>query len=99
MLGRSSQGAKVDLHLSSCQIGDGWCVTAIGHVNHVDARHHLEKLTGDMVRAANASRCHGELAWAGFSVGDKLGTCPGCKQRIDLHDKLIAFADVASKSV
>ena len=46
--------AKYDLHLSAEQIGQRGRRTAIGHVNHVDAGHHLEQLAGDMLRA---SRC------------------------------------------
>ena len=40
------------LHLSAEQIGQ--VTAAIGHVDHVDAGHHLEQLAGDM---AARSRC------------------------------------------
>ena len=48
------RGAEHDLHLSAEQIGQRGRPAAIGHVNHVDAGHHLEQLAGNMGRG---SRC------------------------------------------
>ena len=42
-----------DLHLSAEQIGKRRRRAAIGHVNHVDAGHHLEQLAGHMGAAAD----------------------------------------------
>ena len=39
-----------DLHLSAEQIGQRRPTTAIRHVDHVDAGHHLEQLARDMGR-------------------------------------------------
>ena len=41
---------QMNLHLSAEQIGQRGRVAAIGHVDHVDAGHHLEQLAGDMGR-------------------------------------------------
>ena len=39
---------KVGLYLSGQQIGQCRCATAIWHVNHLDARHHLEQFAAQM---------------------------------------------------
>ena len=49
------------------------CLAAIGHVQHVDAGHHLEQLAGHMRRGPIAGRRHGELARIGLGVGDQRG--------------------------
>jgi hypothetical protein len=33
---------NITLHLSADEIGQRGRLTAVGHVNHVDARHHFE---------------------------------------------------------
>src|SRR5262245_5983537 len=57
------QSHETDLHLSSDQISHHLTSTTIGHVSHVDTRHHLEQLAGDM----------GELPLP----GDAIVTLPG----------------------
>src|SRR5262249_15602347 len=42
-----------DLHLPAEQIGKRGYAAAIGHVQHVDASHHLEQLARDMCAASN----------------------------------------------
>ena len=43
-------GGEHDLHLPAEQIVERRPATTIGHVNHVDAGHHLEQLAGQMGR-------------------------------------------------
>ena len=43
-------GGEHDLHLPAEQVGQRGPGAAIGHVNHVDAGHHLEQLAGHMSR-------------------------------------------------
>ena len=50
-------GVEHDLHLPAEQIGHR-SSTAIGHVHHVDAGHHLEQLAGHVGRGADAGRRH-----------------------------------------
>src|SRR5262249_48685170 len=43
------------------------------HVNHVDARHQLEQLAGDMLDGAVASRSHVEFPRVGLGIGNQFG--------------------------
>jgi regulator of RNase E activity RraA len=54
------------------QVGQRSHRAAIRHVLHVDARHHLEHLAGDVARAANARRGHVQLAGLGLGHRDEL---------------------------
>ena len=65
--------AEHDLHLSADQVGERGRAAAIGHVNHVDAGHHLEQLAGHMGRGPDAGRRHVDLARIGLGIGDELG--------------------------
>ena len=47
-LDRRGQGAEHHLHLAADQIGQRGRAAAIGHVQHIDAGHHLEQFAGDM---------------------------------------------------
>ena len=49
VLDRRGHGIEHDLHLPAEQIGQRGRRAAIGHVDHVDAGHHLEQLAGHMV--------------------------------------------------
>ena len=40
-------------------------------MHQIDAGHELEQLAGDMLRAADAGRCHVDLARIGFGIGDE----------------------------
>ena len=53
---------------------------AIGHVNHVDAGHHLEQLARHVRWRAGAGRGHADLARIGLGVGDELGDRFGRKR-------------------
>ena len=78
--------SNMHLHLPAEQIGQRRRRAAIGHVDHVDAGHHLEQLAGDMLRRAVAGRRHVDLAGIGFGIGDELGNRLGRNRWIDLHD-------------
>src|SRR5262245_52368684 len=54
---------------------------------HVDARHHLEELSCDMLLAAGASRCKIEFAWIGLNVGDEFGNRFCGDRGIYFHNK------------
>ena len=43
------------------------------HVLHVDAGHHLEQLTRDVLLAPDTARAHVGLARIGFGIGDEFG--------------------------
>ena len=63
VLDRRGQAVEHDLHLPAEQIGQRRRRAAIGHVNHVDAGHHLEQLAGDM--------------WPGSIAADAMLILPG----------------------
>jgi hypothetical protein len=46
---RLDQRVEYDLHLPAEQIGNRGSSAAIGHMDNVDAGHHLEQFTGDML--------------------------------------------------
>ena len=48
-------------------------VTAIRHVDQVDASHHLKQFPGEMGCAPGSARGHVDLAWIGFGVSDEFG--------------------------
>src|SRR5262249_50480821 len=58
ILNRCDSAGEVALPLPGDEIGDRRPATAIGHVDHVDAGHHLEKLAGQMSPGADARRRH-----------------------------------------
>src|SRR5262245_16862477 len=68
---RFDSGSEHDLHPPGDEIGDRRAATTIGHVNHVDAGHHVEQLAremgrGSLPRAASVivpSRFRNEPAW------------------------------------
>ena len=62
-------------------------VEPVGDVGEVHAGHELEQFAGDMLRAADAGRCHVELARIGLGVGDELNHGLGRHGRVDLHDE------------
>jgi hypothetical protein len=55
-------------------------------VYHVDARHHLEQLSIDVLRASNTARRHVDLTGVGFDVGNELGDRLSRKRRVHLQD-------------
>jgi hypothetical protein len=63
---------------------------AIGHVQHVDAGHHLEQLAADVDRRSNARRRHIELARIGFGIGNEIRDRLGRNRWIDDHDERLA---------
>ena len=86
VLDRRGQGDEHDLHLPAEQIGQRGRRAAIGHVDHVDAGHHLEQLAGHMVRASDAGRRQVDLARIGLGIGDELGNRLGRNRWIHHHD-------------
>ena len=50
----AARAKEHDLHLSANQVGQCGRTAAIGHVNHVDAGHHLEQLAGHVARSCDA---------------------------------------------
>src|SRR5215468_3611054 len=48
-------------------------VAAIGHVEQVDAGHHLEQLSGEMAYTPGSSRGHVDLARIGLRVSNEFG--------------------------
>ena len=79
-------GVEHHLHLPAEQIGQRGRRAAIGHVQHVDAGHHLEQLAGDMWPWFRCRPRHVDLAGICFGVGDELGNGLGRNRRIHLHD-------------
>ena len=86
VLDRRRHGGEHDLHLPAEQIGERGRRAAIGHVDHVDAGHHLEQLAGHMGRGPVAGRRHVDLARIGLGIGDELGNRLGRNRWIDHHD-------------
>src|SRR6266478_8750680 len=66
-------------HLSAEQIDKRRARAAIRHVHEVDAGHHLEQFTENMVSGTDAARRHVDLAGIGSDVGNELGN------RLDRH--------------
>ena len=59
-------------------------------MGQVDARHHLEQLTGKMLRCAIARRRHIELSRISFGIGDEFGDRLGGNRWVYFHDKRYA---------
>src|SRR5215831_1193549 len=61
-----------------------------GHMNHINASHHLEQLASYMGSGAVAGGGHVDLAEVGLGIGDELGDRLDRKRWIDLHDERFA---------
>src|SRR5262249_28714704 len=59
---RRGHGGDPDVALPADEIGHRRPITAVGHVNHVDAGHHLEQLAGQMACRPDAGRGEAERA-------------------------------------
>src|SRR5262249_47194739 len=93
-----------DLHLPSEEIIERRPATTIGHVNHVDAGHHLEQLAGQMGRCSGSSRRIIDFARASLGIGDDLGNRLSRDRWIYRHDKWCAdnpsdWRDIADEIV
>jgi hypothetical protein len=55
-------------------------------MDEVDAGHHLEQLAGQVLRCSLSRRCHVDLAWVRFRVGNKFGNCLGRKRRVEVDN-------------
>ena len=73
MLGGGRNVVEHHLHLPGDQIGERRRAAAVGHVDHVDARQHLEQFARHMDRGPVAGGRHVELAGIGLGVGDQFG--------------------------
>jgi hypothetical protein len=72
-LDRRGNRGELDLHLSTEHGCKCRSVTAIRHVDQIDASHYLEQFPGEMGYAPGSGRGHVDLAWIGFGVSDELG--------------------------
>ncbi len=54
-------------------------------MDHVDARHHLEQFTDDVLRRAVAGRRHVDSARIGLGIGDELRDCLGRNRWMHHH--------------
>ena len=79
------------MHLPSNEVGQRWGTATIGHVEQVDACHHLEQFAGYVAPGPVSSRRHVDLAGVRPSVGDKIRNRPGRKRRIYQHDEGFAI--------
>src|SRR6516225_11821392 len=75
---------------------------AIRHVHEVDAGHHFEQFTENMVSGTDAARRHVDLAGIDFGIGDEFGDRLDWHRGIHLYDKRVASnacnrRDVADK--
>ncbi len=68
----SSDGipSNIDVDAAGADIDHRRAAAAIGHVQHLDAGHHLHQLAGQMRRAAVAGRRKRQLAGIGLATGD-----------------------------
>ena len=71
------------------KVSDRRRIAAIGHMQHVDAGHHLEQLAGKMRRRADAAGRHIDLARMRLGIGDQLRHAVHRQRRIDLENKRI----------
>jgi hypothetical protein len=74
-----------DLHLSADEIGQGGRPAAIGHIDQVDASHHLEQLTRHVWPGSRSRICHINLAGMGLGISDELGNRLGRNRWMDDH--------------
>src|SRR5215813_1189013 len=65
-------------------------IAAIGHVHEVDAGHHLEQFTGNMVSGTNAGRRHVDPAGIGLGIDDELGNRRDRHRGMHLYGKRVA---------
>src|SRR5262245_26916805 len=79
--------SKVHLHLPPHQIAERGSGASIWHVYHVDARHHLEQLAGNMGCRSIARRRHVDVAWIALGIGDEFRNGLGGNRRVHLHDE------------
>jgi hypothetical protein len=56
-------------------------------MHEIEAGHKLEQFTGDVLRAADAGRCHIDLAGIGFGILDEFRHRLGRKVRQNFHDQ------------
>src|SRR6516165_9253621 len=87
MLHRARQNIEHDVYLTTDHVGERRRRAAIGHVNEIDAGHHLEKLAGNMDRRSCTARRHIDLARISLGIGDELGNGFGWNRWIYLHDE------------
>src|SRR5262245_29447693 len=90
MIVESDQSLRSGLVLSTEQIIEPRPATTVGHVDQIDAGHHLEQLAGNMASTPNAARRHIDLARIGLGVRDELGNRLGWNRWMDRHDKRLA---------
>src|SRR5262249_24966048 len=83
--GRLGQWAEQGLHLCAEDIDKRGAPAA------VDAGHHLEQFTGNMVSGTDAGRRHVDLAGIGLGVGNELGNRLDRHRWIRLHNKGLAM--------
>ncbi len=86
MFDREDDLVEQHLHLTAEQVGDGRRVAAIGHMQHVDAGHHLEQFAGQMRRRADAAGRHIDFARMRLGIGDEFGNAMHRQRRIDHQD-------------
>ena len=68
------------------QVGGRRSPAPIWDVDHVDAGHHLEQFTDDVLRRAVAGRRHVDSARIGLGIGDELRDCLGRNRWMHHHD-------------
>ena len=68
--------------LAAEQVGHHLVLAHIGHVNDVDAGHHLEQFDGEIRRRAGGRRADAELAGIGLGIGDEAGDVLRLKRRV-----------------
>src|SRR5262249_13029042 len=78
---------ELHLRLAAEQISDCGPFTAVGHMDHVDAGHHVEQLAGYMGPCSDSPRPHVDPARVALGVGDELGNGAGRNRRVynDYH--------------
>src|SRR5262249_36173338 len=85
------QVAENDLHLTADEISECRSAATIGHVNDIDARHHLEQLAGNMERGAVTARRKIDLAGISLRISDEFGNGLYWQRRRDDHDEWHAY--------
>src|SRR5262245_566830 len=87
VLDRCNRGDKVKLNLAGDGISNCRRAAAIRDMNHIDARHHLEKLGAQVGRAPVADRRVVDLTWIGFGIGNELRNRFRWNRWVDCHNK------------